>query len=255
MGLTGTGVLPAALLIAAAAAVAYLPSFAAPFVFDDVPAIGGNPTIRHIASALRPPADTTVSGRPVLNLSLALDYAAGGTAPWVYHATNLAIHILAALALLGIVRRTLGPRALPVAFSVALLWAVHPLNTESVTYVIQRGESLMGLLYLATLYFFIRACGSEGNRARLWYALSISSCFLGMGTKEVMASAPLIVLLYDRTFLSGSFASALRTRGKAYLGLAASWILLGYLVLATHGRTGTVGFGAGISPLDYAQTQ
>jgi tetratricopeptide (TPR) repeat protein len=254
-GRPDTGVLLAAALVAALAFAAYLPSFSAPFVFDDTVSIGDNPSIRHLASSLIPPADTTVSGRPVLNLSLALDHAAGGTALWVYHATNLAIHVLAALALLGIVRRTLQERSLPVALSVALIWVVHPLNTESVTYVIQRAESLMGLLYLATLYFFIRGSTSGGSKPRVWFALCILACFLGMGTKEVMATAPLIVLLYDRTFLAGTFASALRARGKVYLGLAASWLLLGNLVLSTHGRTGTVGFGAGVSPLEYAQTQ
>jgi hypothetical protein len=107
------------------------------------------------------------------------------------------------------VRRTLGPRsdrrAFLVAFSAALLWALHPLQTESVTYIVQRAESLMGLFYLLTLYCFIRGAAEEGSR---WYIPCVGACLLGMATKEVMVSAPLVVLLYDRTFVAGSFREA-----------------------------------------------
>src|SRR6185312_4252239 len=101
-------------------------------------------------------AGTTVGGRPFLNLSLALNQAFGGTNPWGYHALNLAIHVLAGLTLFGLVRRTLeagrkGSALLP-AFAAALLWTVHPLQTEAVTYIVQRAESAMGLFYLLTLY-------------------------------------------------------------------------------------------------------
>jgi len=248
--------LVAAAIVALAGIAAYARTLPVPFLFDDIPSIQENTTIRHLASSLAPAADTTVSGRPVVNLSLALDYALGGMAPWVYHATNILVHVLAALLLLGIVRRTLvlllNPSALPIAFWVALLWVLHPLNTESVTYVVQRAESLMGLFYLAALYCFIRAAVGEGTP---WFVLSVAACFLGMATKEAMATAPLLVLLYDRTFLAGSFSGAVRVRWRAYCALFSSWFLLGALVLSTHGRTGTVGFGGNVSSLDYARTQ
>ena len=173
--------------IAAAAGLAYGRTFRAPLIFDDASSISGNPTLRHLAAAVWPPAGATVSGRPVLNLSLALDYAVSGTAVWSYHATNLLIHVLAGLTLFGIVRRTLGRRAAAsapqVAFCAALLWTLHPLLTESVTYVVQRAESLMGLFYLLTLYGVIRGAASEGPGGRRWYALSLCACLAGMGTK------------------------------------------------------------------------
>jgi tetratricopeptide (TPR) repeat protein len=256
---SGLPALLAAALLSVLALAAYWRSFAAPFVFDDGPSIVDNPTIHALGTSLRPPADTTVSGRPVLNLSLAANYAAGGGAVWGYHAVNLAVHVLAGLALFGIVRRTLGRLgagdATGAALCAALLWTLHPLQTESVTYVIQRAESLMGLLYLATLYCFIRGCDAAGPARAWWFPGSVACCFLGMGTKEVMVSAPLIVLLYDATFIAGSLRGALALRGRYYLGLAASWLLLGCLVLSTHGRAGTAGFGAGVSPRAYALTQ
>ena len=112
---------------------------------------------------------TGLQSRPVVNLSFALDYVLGGLDTLPYHLTNLAIHLLATLALFGIVHRTLllpafrnrfGQAAVPLALAVALLWAVHPLQTESVTYVTQRYESLMGLFYLLAVYSLVR-CGSS----------------------------------------------------------------------------------------------
>jgi tetratricopeptide (TPR) repeat protein len=241
------------LLIIAAGLLAYHNSFTGPFVFDAVPTIQENLTIRRLWppwQALSPPhqAGTTVEGRPIVSLSFAINYALDGLQVWGYHATNLAIHIAAALVLFGAVRRTLlqpplrqrfGPAAQPLALAIAVIWLVHPLQTESVTYVVQRTESMMGLFYLLTLYCVIRA--AESDSPKIWHILSVVSCLLGMGCKEVMVSAPLIVFLYDRTFLSGSFAEAWQRRSRLYLSLAATWILLGYLAISTGTRGGTAG--------------
>ncbi len=247
------------ILLSLAAALAYCGTFAVPLLFDDVSSIASNTSIRHLATAFFPPSDATVSGRPILNLSLALNYSVSGTAVWGYHALNLAIHILAGLTLFGIVRRTCvllkERRATEIGFAVALLWMLHPLVTEAVTYVIQRAESLMGLFYLLTLYCFIRGVNPAATRATPWLTCAVAACFLGMGTKEVMVSAPLIVLLYDRTFVAGSFNAALRRRGWVYAALASTWLFLLYLVLAVGGRSGSAGFGVGVPWWSYALTQ
>jgi tetratricopeptide (TPR) repeat protein len=252
------GLLCAAAL-AAAAIAAYSHTFAVPLLYDDTPTIAGNPTLRHWGSVLAPPNDTTAGGRPVLNLSFAINYAIGGTSVWGYHAVNLAIHVAAGLALFGIARRTLargaGRAALAVAFSTSLLWLVHPLQTEAVTYIVQRAESLMGLFYLLTLYCFIRGAEAAGRLTPLWFLLCVACCALGMGTKEVMVSAPLIVLLYDRTFAAGSFREALRRRMRVHAALAATWLLLAFLVLSSHGRGGTAGSGTGVEWWRYGLTQ
>jgi tetratricopeptide (TPR) repeat protein len=266
---------------------AYHNSFSGPFVFDDGPAILGNPTIRHLSAlgeVLSPPreAGQTVGGRPLVNLSLAVNYALGGEDVRGYHVFNLIVHTLGALALFGIVRRTLlqpalrarfGSAATPLALTVALLWAVHPLLTEAVTYVIQRAESLMGLCYLLTLYCFIRGTKPEDRppgaggrrtpaaptigdlRGQVWLLLAVGACMLGMATKEVMVSAPLLVLLYDRTFVAGSWRDAWARRKGFYLTLGATWLLLGWLVLGAEHRGGTAGLGLGDSVWTYALTQ
>ncbi len=312
-------------VIVLAALAVYANSFSGPFIYDDVVSITQNPTIRHlwpVGRVLSPPMHLTVSGRPLVNFSLALNRALSGDAVWSYHALNVLIHILAGLALFGLVRRTLlrpvfaglppslklwrtslraSPPALDpgasgqrsnltdsatgLAFAVALLWVVHPLQTESVTYVIQRAESLMGLFYLLTLYCFVRGVESartsnaerrtsnaespttnyelptterrrlSGYSSSLWMLASVGACLLGMASKEVMVSAPLMVLLYDRTFVAGSFRAAWQQRRKLYLGLAGTWLLLGYLVAMTGDRGGTAGFGEGISERTYVLTQ
>jgi protein O-mannosyl-transferase len=253
----------APLLLVLAGLLAYQNSFTAPFVFDDTSSILNNDSIRHlwpIGDALSPPSVAGVGGRPVFNLSLAVNYALGGYNVWGYHALNLAIHILAGLTLLGVVRRTLlqpalrerfGAVANELALATAVLWTVHPLQTESVTYVSERCESLMGLFYLLTLYCFI--CGTASPSAGLWFMLSVATCLLGMATKEVMVTAPLIVLLHDRTFVAGSFRAAWKQRWRLYTGLAATWLLLGYLLIGLHYRK--VGYGLGLTWQAYAMTE
>jgi tetratricopeptide (TPR) repeat protein len=246
-------------VIIAAAILAYSGTFAVPLIFDDASSIATNPSLRHLGEAFWPPINRTVTGRPVLNVSLALNYALGGTSVWGYHAANLAIHILAGLTLFGIIRRTLARRECPaaagIAFSTALLWTVHPLGTAAVTYLAQRAESLMGLFYLLTLYGFVRGVDARERHGTPWFGLSFTACLLGMATKEVMASAPLFVLLYDRTFAAGSFREALRIRWKVHAALAATWLLLAFLVISTHYRNEAAGSGTGPSWWPYAVTQ
>lgn len=247
-------------LIAATAGAAYANSLAGPFIFDDGPNIVENSTIRSlwpIWAPLQPPGGGhAVAGRPVVNLSLALNHALGGTNVLGYHVFNLLVHIAAGLLLFGIVRRTLSlpwaPDSLrgsarPLGFATALLWTVHPLQTESVTFVIQRTESLAGLVYLVALYCFIRGCEPGATAARRWLGLSVVAVFIGVATKEILATAPLILLLYDRTFLAGSFREAGQKRGWFHGLTVLSWVPLALLMWQTEGRGGTVLIGQGVS--------
>ena len=278
----------APLALTFAVALVYANSLSAPFLFDDAGAVLGNPTIRSLASfaVFNPPADgSTTTGRPVVNFSYALNYALGGEHVVGYRVVNVAIHALAALTLFGLLRRTFscvrgrGPLAgdvsassrasalLPSSFNpdvaaltIAALWALHPLQTESVVCIAQRTESLCGLFYLLTLYAFTRATiPSEGGACcpqRAWLVVSVGSCLLGMAAKEVMVTAPLVVLLYDRTFVAGTFAGALRVRRGYYAALAGTWLLLAFLVLQNSGARGaSAGFGLGVTPWTYLLTQ
>jgi Flp pilus assembly protein TadD len=129
---------------------------------------------------------------------------------------------------------------------------VHPLQTAVVDYLSQRTEGLMAMWYLTTLWCFIRAAETG---ARKWQAGAVAACALGMASKETMATAPVAVLLYDRTFLAGSFRAAWAARGKIHLALAATWLLLAALMLGSQVGARGVGFGLGVPWMDYALTQ
>lgn len=237
------------LLIALATVAAYATTLHCPFVFDDIPSILDNASIRQLwplSGPLSPPREhgITVSGRPLLNLTLAVNYAVSGTDPWSYHLLNLLIHLGAALALFGALRRLyaqpglpirLQEAAVPAACVTALLWAVHPLHTESVTYVIQRAESLMGLCYFLTIYAFVRRVTGGGPA---WSGLSVAACLAGVATKEVAVTAPLMVLTLDRAFFSASWAAAIRRRPAYYTGLLLTWVPLALFVLDAGGNRG-----------------
>jgi len=238
-------------------------------VFDDGPSIVHNATIRNLwpLSGVLDTASldggATVSGRPLVNLSLALNHALGGENVWGYHLFNLSVHVAAGLLLFGVVRRTLllptvdpriGGLALPVAWSVAAVWLLHPLQTAAVTYIIQRAEAMAGLFYLLALYAFIR--GAQSNGQGRWLVVSAVACMAGVACKEVVATVPFAILLYDRAFVAGSIGAAWRRRRTYYVSLAGSWILLAWLVIGTGARGGTAGFGiAEVTPWTYALTQ
>jgi len=207
-------------IIVAAGVLAYGNSFYGVFLLDDNSSIVNRPDIRQ----LWPPI---LGLRFVVDLTLKINYLIAGVRTADYHAVNLLIHILAALTLYGIVRRTVMPflsqgasaddRASWIAGITSAIWAVHPLQTESVTYICQRYESMMGLFLFLSLYCLIR--GSKGLKPRLWYNLSIVACVLGMGCKEGMIIAPLIILFYDRIILVSSWRELLALRWKVHLAL------------------------------------
>lgn len=124
-----------------------------------------------------------------------------------------------------------GPAAWGLALIIAVLWTVHPLQTQSVTYLYQRFESLMGLFYLLTLFCFIRA--QRSSRARWWYASSAACCLLAVGTKEIAITAPLVILWYDRAYVAGSCREIWQTRRWYYLTFVAAFGLL-TVIMATH---------------------
>lgn len=258
-----------AITVAAALAcllgAAYSNSIPVPLIFDDIEAIRENASIHQlwpITVPLSPPRQTTVAGRPIVNLSLALNYAVSGLNVWTYHVVNIGIHFVCALLLYGILRRTLlslrfGGRfdrtAAPLAAAAALIWAAHPLHTMCVTYLVQRAESLTSLFYLLTLYCVIRS--ARAAHPTPWILAAILSCILGMGCKESMATAPLVIWLYDWIFLADSAREVFRRRKWLYAGLAAT----GFILLGLHGsapRSESAGLSMqGVPPLAYLQAQ
>ncbi|MFN8005695.1 MAG: tetratricopeptide repeat protein [Terriglobia bacterium] len=239
--------------------IAYWNSFSGEFLFDDMSAIVTNENIRHLWPPWDPIFKWGKGTRPVMGLSLAINFALGGLNTWSYHVVNFVIHLLNASLLFDLVRRTLlrlkplSAHATFLSMMIATCWLVHPLNTESVTYITQRNESLMSLFLLLTLCCVV--WGDSSSAKSLWYGLAVSFCALGMGTKQNMAAAPILVLLYDRTFLSGSFHKAFEIRWRLYGGLALTWAVLGTTFLNFH-KIDTAGFNLKhAGPVEYALSQ
>lgn len=249
-------------MIVVAVLLAWSGSIRGPFVFDDHEAVVHNATLADFWSMrwLVPPATAgeTVSGRPVLNFTFALNHALGGLDPRGYHSVNAGLHALAALLAFGVVRRTLRRQqpaiANGLAATIALAWALHPLQTAAVTYVAQRAESLAGLWFLLALYAFIRAGESESTRLK-WSVVSVVAFLLGTGTKETVAALPVVAAAWDRVFAAGSWREVWQRNGRLLLTLAACWLPLAVLVLAHDGRGGSAGWATTITPWSYLLTQ
>lgn len=280
----------AAVILVMAGIAFYYETFSYPFVFDDAAYISNKKELHSLKDCL---LAIPHSHRPVVDFSFALNYALegkldyvlgklnyvlyllgvkfsfalGGRREWGYHLVNIAIHLGAALALFGIVRRTLsrgalasryGAAAWGLGLGVALVWLVHPLQTESVTYVYQRFESLMGLWFLLTFYLYIRA--QDSPRAAWWYAGTVATCLLAIGSKEVAAVLPLLLLWYDRAFLAASWRELLQRRWPFYATLAGVFAALAALALFVV-HVGSIYRGGGmlevpgISSWAYARTQ
>jgi Tfp pilus assembly protein PilF len=258
------GWLVVAILVGAGAA-AYANSFGGVLLYDDLRSIRDNHYIKQLwplSSAMSLPflgTGETVAGRPILSLTFALNHHLLGPDPWGFHLVNLVIHIAAGLTLFALLRDALRAgsfatrplwRRLPLTAS--LIWLVHPLHTESVTYIVQRAESLAGLCYLLALYAAVR--GLDHQRSPYWQGLSVLFCALGMGVKESLATAPLLILAYDRSFVSGSFRESLRRHRRLYAGLSGTWLVMALPLW------GLLGFGGqnlpqSAGPLEYALTQ
>jgi protein O-mannosyl-transferase len=255
------------LALAALIGAAYAGSLSAPFVYDDVPSIVENPyleTLWPIGAAVRSPdhVESSFAGRPVASYTLAISHALSGRDPAGYHALQIALHAANAWLLFAILVRTfaspplaarIGAAAPGLAFAAAALWAMHPLATEAVVYASARSELLVATFALAALHAAIRAFagGAQGGG---WTAAGFASALLAVGSKENAASLPVAVLLYDRTFVSGGFANALRAHARLHAALFLTWLpLAGLIAGAPRGKT--VGFDLGLSPLEWLYTQ
>jgi len=222
---------------------AYITSFAGVFLFDDFQAIFANDNVIG-------PSPVFYGHRWLVDLTFRLNLAFGGRAPLGFHALNLLIHVLNALLAYGILSR-LVCRAITsagssaregrmIGWATALIWGVHPLATQAVTYMCQRYESLTAFFGLAAIYFFLRAA-QPGSRQRSLLNASLACLILGMGCKESMAVIPVLILALDYVFAGCSFDGLVRKRGLFHIASFATLLILlmNQLVLAAAQMEGT----------------
>jgi len=219
-------------LIVVAGFAAYANTFSAPFVYDG----------RILERELRPLAWENPAGwfeqwpRPLGYFTFRLQYTLHGR--WLpgFHAVNIAIHVLAALFLFGSVCLTcrswrssaaVRSEAVAIALAASLFFELHPLQTQAVTYLYQRFESLMGMFFLASVFCFAMGCRETGGRREAsgaggqrtnwrsvaWLVAAWLAVVASIASKEVGAAAPLVLLWYDRVFVADSWQTLTRRRG------------------------------------------
>jgi len=246
----------ALLFIAVAGGLTYANTLDAPLIFSDRINIESNMSLRSLKTAFSVPADSGLAGRPFVNFTFAVNYALGGGKVAGYRLVNIFIHILSAFALFGIVLRTLrteplrddySNRAVALAFVAALIWTLHPIQTQAVTYLSQRCESLMGLLFLLTFYGAIR--GFQADSPFRWHLASVVFFFMGVGSKEVIAAAPPLILLYELLFMRRSFRDVVRKSWPLYSGFFIGLVCLAFLVATAASAVHNEGLREGSATL------
>jgi tetratricopeptide (TPR) repeat protein len=262
---------PAALLgiLLLLAGAAFLPALDGQFQYDDHQAVQFNPRVRQPLQALAAlePRDLLGPGRPVTDLFLGVVRSVGGEAPRPFHAASLALHLAtAALAFLlvrGLLARLGHPRAGPLALAVAALFAVHPLQTESVCYAAQVSEVLAAALGLGAILLLLRA--EERTGAGAWMAAAGAALLLllALGAKAVAVAIPAAFLVVAwgtaPAEASAGGAPAGRRRWRA-LALALPALVVSAAAVAQNlirleGAGSTAGLSAGVGPWRYRLSQ
>ena len=169
-----------------------------------------------------------ISYRPVVTLSYFIDYHLWKLNPFGYHLTNLFLHITNALLLFCFASLITGRHA--IALLAALLFALHPVNTEAVNAIFFREDLLAFLFFVSSLIFYILAGRHGGIRKIYGYSASLGLFFIALFSKEMAVTLPLVIILYDRYFVDRGKQRISSTAFKfRYLGYFA--ILVIYLWL------------------------
>lgn len=211
------------------------------FHLDDVHSIVENPTIRNLFN-LRDQW-TLLPQRFVANWTFALNYHFSKLEVWSYHLFNLLVHLLSSLLVYFLIRLVFrapslqkdpsAPQSESIAFFCSLIFLSHPLQTQAVTYIAQRAASLATLLYLASVFFYLKA---RLEKSLTFYLLALSSALAAMFTKQIAYTLPLALLLVEVCFFER------RSRGQVLGRLSPFFALWGIVYFACYHRGVQAGF-------------
>jgi len=156
------------------------------------------------------PAMSPTKQRMLPNLSFAINYSLGGSNVWGYHLVNIIIHIAVTFVFYLLAKTTLNlpglanrfQRSAEIAFAAALLWAVHPLQTNAVTYIVQRMTSMATLFFLLSLLCYVKArITKNGSRKIILFAAATLLGAMALFSKENSGMLPVMILGYELFFL------------------------------------------------------
>ncbi|MGD9076307.1 MAG: tetratricopeptide repeat protein [Desulfobacteraceae bacterium] len=221
--------------------------------FDDEVNITDNPNIhlkelswKSIKRALfSGRADPSALYRPVSCLSFALNYYFGELDVLGYHLVNTLIHFLASVFLFLFIYHTLNlpslrtkyaDNAYPIALLATLLWAINPVQTQAVTYLVQRMASMAGMFYIMSMYFYLKArTHVKGGQKVLLFMLCFSCFLLALGSKENAIILPLSLSLYEILLLQKITRENLRKNLRIFLVVAGAIFILGFAYIYVRG--------------------
>lgn len=263
-GVGGLRLLLPVVIIGVALAAAYGNSFHGPFVFDDLRSIADNDALRldslQFSNLLTAATSGPTENRWLPNISFALNYYVdGGGEVWGFHLVNLAVHFAASLVFFGLAFTTLTlpvfnqryPRAAEVALAATLVWALHPLQTNAVTYLVQRMTSMSALFFLASLLLYVRGRLriKAGAQPFGMFVLSLFCAGLAVISKENAVMLPVMIVGYEFFFLSAVNWQREWRKAVAAIGLALFVVLL--FAWAYLGRDFVGGILAGYGGRDF----
>ena len=239
----------AGLAFSAAGAILYSNTLESPFLFDSRPRILENPQLRldHLSldglrnAAFRPPGSKS---RPLANITFAINYLFDGDDTTGYHVVNIAIHIANGILLFVFLLWTLQLSGLKgdstqraaIAFLTAMLWFTNPLHTQSVTYIVQRANSMAAFFYLLAFCLYIqgRRSGGRLRQSWPWHLGALLAWILSLGCKQNAAILPLFILLYEWYFFQASDPQWLRRRLWIIAGVFAILLAVALLLLGQN---------------------
>lgn len=219
-------------IIAVFGALIYSNTFSSPFSFDDAANLQGNPVIQNLS--LDGIKEALLSRRAFGLVTFQLNYFFAGWNVYWFHLTNLAIHLAAALALFHLLslllktpyaaRTACGELVVPLPFFAALLFVVHPVQTQAVTYIVQRFASLATLLYLFAMIAYLQARLSQeasgryfSCRAMIWFVLLLTSALLAFMTKEIAYTLPVAIIMTELLFFNFSWPKFFKVAAVALI--------------------------------------
>jgi len=235
-------------LIAAVALVAYSNTFDVPFHFDDLPNILQNPHIQiksftwdRLEGLIQNTYRETI--RVFAMFTFAVNYYFGEVNVFGYHLVNLLIHIASGIFLYGLLILTFNLPALkeryePISYRVALfaslIFIAHPIQTQSVTYIVQRMASMGGMFYLLSMVLYVKGRLSTGRSRFAYLGGMVFSYLLGIFSKENVAILPLFLCLYEFYFFQNLDLSP---RGKkTVITILGILFVLGAIGFAVWGK-------------------
>ena len=234
-------------LLAALVFAVYSNSLQVPFLLDDINNIKDNSHIRLSELSLKEIADAAFNGpsskRPVANISFALNYYFHGYELFGYHLVNILIHLANGLLLYLFVKQTLRFPCISKKYKqskwiplvTTFIWLVHPIQIQSVTYVVQRMNSMAVLFYMLSFLLYIKA-RSVGPPSKSWalYTGSLLAGFLAFGSKEISATLPVFILVYEWFFFQDMNRLWLKRNLVRLLMLMPVLVLITILYLGIH---------------------